>query len=138
MKEIAVIINSFSQEDIARLEKDGYVELVLKDNTFTVDLDEVSVNSEDIPGWQVASSGNLTVALDISITPELRNEGIARELVNRIQNLRKEKGFEVTDRISVKLEDEEMVKNAVKNNLAYICGEILETGRAAYRERGCT
>src|SRR3546814_14326649 len=96
MKEIAVIINSFSQEDIARLEKDGYVELVLKDNTFTVDLAEVSVNSEDIPGWQVASSGNLTVALDISITPELRNEGSAREMVNRIQNLRKEKGFGVT------------------------------------------
>src|SRR3546814_8340692 len=85
MKEIAVIINSFSQEDIARLEKDGYVELVLKDNTFTVDLDEVSVNSEDIPGWQVASSGNLTVALDISITPELRNR--SEEHTSELQSL---------------------------------------------------
>src|SRR3546814_13492595 len=81
MKEIAVIINSFSQEDIARLEKDGYVELVLKDNTFTVDLDEVSVNSEDIPGWQVASSGNMTVALDISIQPEQIGRASCRERV---------------------------------------------------------
>jgi len=125
MKEVAHIIQNFSQEDIFRLENDGYIELVLNDQTFTVDADEVTISSEDIPGWQVATSGNLMVALDITITEELRNEGIARELVNRIQNLRKEKGFEVTDRIRVKLEDAELVKKAVKNNLAYICAEIL-------------
>ncbi|HYH57291.1 MAG TPA: DUF5915 domain-containing protein, partial [Anseongella sp.] len=125
MKEIAAIIGSFSQEDISRLENDGYIELVLNDNTFTVDLDEVDISSEDIPGWQVASSGKLTVALDTGITEELKNEGIARELVNRIQNLRKEKGFEVTDKISVKLQEEGSVRNAVNNNLAYICAEIL-------------
>ena len=125
MKEVAAIIDSFSKEDISRLENDGYVELVLNDRTFTVDLDEVTISSQDIPGWQVASSGGLTVALDINITEELKNEGIARELVNRIQNLRKEKGFEVTDRISVKLEDAEMLRNSVKDNLTYICAEIL-------------
>ncbi|QEC51202.1 isoleucyl-tRNA synthetase [Anseongella ginsenosidimutans] len=125
MKEVAEAISSFSKEDISRLENDGYIELVLSDRTFTVDLDEVTISSEDIPGWQVASSGGLTVALDITITEELKNEGIARELVNRIQNLRKEKGFEVTDRITVKLEEAELVKTAVKNNLAYICAEIL-------------
>lgn len=125
MKEVAAAIAGFSQEDISRLEADGYIELVLSDRTFTVDLDEVSIHSEDIPGWQVASSGGLTVALDIHITEELKNEGIARELVNRIQNLRKEKGLEVTDRISVKLEETDMLTDAVNNNLAYICAEIL-------------
>lgn len=125
MKEISAIINSFSQDDISRLENDGYIELVLNDTTFTVDLDEVEIGSEDIPGWAVASSGKLTVALDTGITEELKSEGIARELVNRIQNLRKDKGFEVTDKIKVKLQEEESVKNAVENNLAYICAEIL-------------
>lgn len=136
MKEVAHLISNFSQEDIARLERDGYIELVLEDQTFTVDADEVTVTSEDIPGWQVATSGNLTVALDITITEDLRNEGIARELVNRIQNLRKEKGFEVTDRIRVKLEEADGVKNAVKNNLAYICAEILgDSLELAQRDR---
>src|SRR5690606_3541719 len=75
--------------------------------------------------WLVATAGKLTVALDVTITEKLRNEGIARELVNRIQNLRKEKDFEVTDRITVRLEEDDLIRNAVKENLAYICAEIL-------------
>src|SRR5690606_4192508 len=81
--------------------------------------------AEDVAGWQVANLGNLTVALDIQITDELKQEGIARELINRIQNLRKEKGFEVTDRIRVQVSRNNEIEEAAKNNLSYICTEIL-------------
>jgi len=88
-------------------------------------LSDVEIIAEDVPGWQVANLGKLTVALDVTLTNELKQEGISRELINRIQNLRKEKGFEVTDKIKVRLENHEFVRDAVKNNLAYICAEIL-------------
>jgi isoleucyl-tRNA synthetase len=83
------------------------------------------VLAEDVPGWQVANLGNLTVALDVTLTEELKQEGISRELVNRIQNLRKELGFEVTDKIRVRIKDHPYISEALKNNLSYICAEIL-------------
>jgi len=85
----------------------------------------VEIVSEDIPGWQVTNMGNLTVALDVAITPELRQEGIARELINRIQNLRKEKNFDVTDHIIVDLQKHQEFTEVIEKNISYICSEIL-------------
>ena len=85
----------------------------------------MEIIAEDVPGWQVANLGKLTVALDVTITNELKQEGISRELINRIQNLRKSKGFEVTDKINVRLKDHAFISEAVNNNLSYICAEIL-------------
>ncbi|MEJ2112684.1 MAG: DUF5915 domain-containing protein, partial [Flavobacteriaceae bacterium] len=91
----------------------------------TLGLDDFEITSQDIEGWLVANEGTLTVALDVTITDELRREGIARELVNRIQNLRKDSGFEVTDRIDVKLQKDEYMVNAINHNLDYIKTETL-------------
>ena len=88
-------------------------------------VDDVEILSEDIPGWQVASMGSLTVALDITLTPELLQEGLAREVINRIQNLRKDKGFEVTDKIIIKLQAQADIDEAVHQNITYICSETL-------------
>ena len=90
-------------------------------------INEVEISSEDIPGWTVAGKGPLTVALDIKVTPELIQEGNAREFVNRIQNLRKDKGFEVTDKISISVLNHAEIKNSLLNNKDYICAEILAT-----------
>ena len=89
--------------------------------------EDVEIISEDIPGWQVANDGKLTVALDITVSEELRFEGIAREFVNRIQNIRKEIGFDVTDKITVQIEDHEFVSEAVKRHAAYIGSQTLAT-----------
>ena len=94
---------------------------------FDLLLEDVEVLSEDIPGWQVISQGKLTVALDITLTDHLKDKGLARELVNRIQNIRKDKGFEVTDTISVRIQGPESVHRSVKNNFDYIRSEILAT-----------
>jgi len=130
MKAVADVINNFSQENIFTLEKDGQIEIVTDPNlgesiTYAVQLSDVEIIAEDIPGWQVTNLGSLTVALDITITEELKQEGISRELVNRIQNLRKELNFEVTDRIKVSLQNDNLVTDAVAKNKAYICAEIL-------------
>jgi isoleucyl-tRNA synthetase len=85
----------------------------------------VEISAEDVPGWQVANLGKLTVALDVTLTEELKQEGISRELINRIQNLRKGNNFEVTDKINVRLSNHPLISEAVKNNLSYICAEIL-------------
>src|SRR5690606_3736306 len=87
--------------------------------------EDVEITSEDIPGWQVMSDGRLTVALDITITQPLKEEGIAREFINRIQNIRKEKGFEVTDKIELKVLEHAGIHNSLVNNKEYICAEIL-------------
>src|SRR5690606_3138056 len=87
--------------------------------------EDVEIVPVDIPGWKVANSGSLTVALDIHVTEELKNEGLAREVVNRIQNLRKDRGFDVTDRILVKIQQNSSLDTAIKNNLSYICSETL-------------
>jgi isoleucyl-tRNA synthetase len=123
MKDVAAAINAFSQEDIAGLDANGSI--LILDGRYSILTSDVEIIAEDVPGWQVANLGKLTVALDVTLTNELKQEGISRELVNRIQNLRKAKEFEVTDRISVRISDHELLREAVKNNLSYICAEIL-------------
>ena len=123
MKAVAEAITNFGQDEITKLETEGSI--LILDAKYSILINELEIIAEDVPGWQVANLGKLTVALDVTITNELKQEGISRELINRIQNLRKEKGFEVTDRINVRLENHEFVRDAVKNNLAYICAEIL-------------
>ncbi|MDP2412570.1 isoleucine--tRNA ligase [Daejeonella sp.] len=123
MKLVAEALNTMSQQDISRFENEGSI--AIPGTSYVVDLADAEVLAEDVPGWQVANLGNLTVALDVTITEELKQEGISRELVNRIQNLRKELGFEVTDKIRVRVKDHPYISEALKNNLTYICAEIL-------------
>jgi isoleucyl-tRNA synthetase len=125
MKDVSNAVNAFTQEDISRIERDGKYTLPVGNEMFDLLLADVEISSEDIPGWLVASQGNITVALDITITDELRNEGNARELVNRIQNLRKDKDFNVTDRIKVQVESQAEIDNAIVNFKDYICTEVL-------------
>src|SRR5690606_19488415 len=99
--------------------------LAVDGDTIEINFGDVEIIAEDIPGWSVANKDNLTVALDITVTPELQDEGNAREIVNRIQRIRKETGLEVTDRIAVKIEDYEPLKSAIINFSDYICAEIL-------------
>ena len=91
----------------------------------TINLQDVEIIIDDIPGWSIASKGSLTVALDLTLTPELEMEGIARELVNRIQNIRKDSGFEVTDKIKVQIQNNEVIEQAVAANISYIKSETL-------------
>ncbi|MDZ7848460.1 MAG: DUF5915 domain-containing protein [Owenweeksia sp.] len=125
MKEIASVINQFTQEDIAQLEQKGSYELEINGKPTTLNLNDVEINTEDIPGWLVMTEGDRTVALDITIDDNLRYEGIARELVNRIQNLRKDKGLEVTDHISLKVLKNDTLEEALKRNKKYIADETL-------------
>lgn len=125
MKAVAGAVNQFSQDDIAAIERDGKYDLDVNGETIALELSDVIISSEDIPGWLVASENGVTVALDINISDELLEEGIARELVNRIQNLRKDRGFEVTDRIALQIEKHDALDTAINNNLSYICSETL-------------
>jgi isoleucyl-tRNA synthetase len=125
MKAASAVIVAFSQQQIATLEKAGQIEIMVEDTAFTIELQEVEIAAEDIPGWSVASKGGLTVALDIVLSDELKQEGDAREFVNRIQNIRKENGFELTDRIFVKLLDADGIKQSIIKYNDYICREIL-------------
>ena len=126
MKDIAAVINGFTQQDIQAFERQGTKEITLDGEKLTLTLDDVEITSQDIEGWLVASSSTgLVVALDATITDELRAEGIARELVNRIQNLRKDTGFEVTDRIRILLQQQDTLEKAVRANEAYIKAETL-------------
>ncbi|MGE9311969.1 isoleucine--tRNA ligase [Niabella sp. CJ426] len=125
MKAVSGALAQFSQEDISRLEREGSYELNIDGATISLNLNEVDINSEDIPGWTVASKGALTVALDITITPELQQEGDAREFVNRIQKIRKDSGFELTDKINVVIDTNETLKESLTAYKDYICAEIL-------------
>ena len=126
MKDIAAVINGFTQQDIQAFERQGTKEITLDGEKLTLTLDDVEITSQDIEGWLVASSSTgLVVALDATITDELRAEGIARELVNRIQNLRKDTGLEVTDRIRILLQKQDTLEKAVRANEAYIKAETL-------------
>ncbi|MEI6087598.1 MAG: isoleucine--tRNA ligase [Bacteroidota bacterium] len=125
MKAASAVIVAFSQQQIATLEKEGQIEVLVEDSAFTIELQEVEIAAEDIPGWSVASKGGITVALDIILSDELKQEGDAREFVNRIQNIRKENGFELTDRIFVKLLDADAIKQSIIKYNDYICREIL-------------
>jgi isoleucyl-tRNA synthetase len=127
MKEVAAVVMSMSQADIMKFEADGTFEIKAGGEMVTLERGDVEIISEDIPGWLVANEGKLTVALDITVTEELRSEGIAREFVNRLQNLRKDSGFEVTDKITVMIEDHDMIHEAVETHAGYIGAQTLAT-----------
>ncbi len=125
MKQLAAALTTIAQPEIATLEREGKLSLTVEGQPVEILSDDVEILSEDIPGWQVAVMGSLTVALDITLTPELMREGIAREVINRIQNIRKDKGFEVTDKITVRIQSHAGMDEAVHQNIAYICSETL-------------
>lgn len=125
MKAVAAALGSFTQEEISRLEKEGSISLLIDSEPLILQTNEVDITSEDIPGWMVANKDSLTVALDITVTPELISEGNARELVNRIQKIRKDNGYELTDRIMVQLTDHQELNGSIAQFNAYICAEIL-------------
>lgn len=127
MKAAQAAFAAFTQEDIDTMERNGYFDLTLDNTPIRIERSEVEILVDDLPGWLVAADGRLTVALDVTLTDELKEEGLARELVNRIQNLRKDKDFEVTDRIDVRILSHEMLAPAVRNNFNYICSETLAT-----------
>jgi isoleucyl-tRNA synthetase len=127
-KDMGLIVKEiqlFSAEKINELESNGALEVVIRGKTLTLTTEDVEISSQDIEGWLVANSNGITVALDIVISPELKKEGIARELVNRIQNIRKDSGFEVTDKIKVSLQKNDTLEDAVVPNVEYIKSETL-------------
>ncbi|NLU93847.1 isoleucine--tRNA ligase [Chitinophaga sp. Ak27] len=125
MKSVAAAIGGFTEADIATIERDGHFNLVVEGEQLQIQLSDVEIISEDIPGWTVANKGALTVALDITITSQLQDEGNARELVNRIQKIRKDSDFALTDRINVTVERVDSLNSAIVNYNDYICTEIL-------------
>ncbi|NIJ44131.1 isoleucyl-tRNA synthetase [Wenyingzhuangia heitensis] len=125
MRLVGTEIQKFTQEDIAKLEREGKITVKIEENLVDLTLNEVEISSQDIEGWLVINQGGLTVALDVTISDELRNEGVARELVNRIQNLRKDSGLEVTDKIKLSITHNETLQKAVDSNKEYIKSETL-------------
>ncbi|MDR2951056.1 MAG: isoleucine--tRNA ligase [Prevotella sp.] len=125
MKQLAAEVQGMAQEAIAALEKDGNYTFDIDGQSATIEMADVEIISEDIPGWLVANAGKLTVALDVTITDDLRKEGIARELVNRIQNIRKSSGFEITDRINIKISDQEQIRDTISEYKDYIASQVL-------------
>lgn len=127
MKAVAAAVAELSQEAIAELEKNGKYVLNLNGEEAVIEVADVEIFSEDIPGWLVANEGKLTVALEVTVTEELRREGIARELVNRIQNIRKSSGFEITDKIKITISKNPQTDDAVNEYNTYICNQVLGT-----------
>ncbi|MBN2729653.1 MAG: isoleucine--tRNA ligase [Bacteroidales bacterium] len=127
MKELAALISQSGAKEIRELEQEGKLKFNISIGEAEITLEDVEIITEDIPGWVVANEGSLTVALDITLSDELKEEGFARDLVNRIQNLRKEKDFSVTDKITVEIESMDIINSAINNNFSYICNEILAT-----------
>ena len=125
MKAVQSFAADHTQEIISGIEKNDKFDLKIEGDTITLEPEDVEIIPVDIPGWKVANSGPITVALDITLTEPLKQEGIAREIVNRIQNIRKDKGFEVTDKINIKVLQNDALNDAIKNNLNYICSETL-------------
>jgi len=125
MKQIAGVIAQMTQEDIVNFESTGEFVIVVNDENVALTLQDVEIISEDIPGWLVANEGKLTVALDVNITEELRKEGIAREFINRIQNLRKDSDFDVTDKIRLEIAMHDAINDAVIAHKDYIGSQTL-------------
>ncbi len=125
MKAISNTVANFTADDILFIEKNKGWKGEIEQESVTLDLEDFEINAQDIPGWLVASEGGLTVALDITLTEELKAEGIAREVVNRVQNLRKDSGLDVTDRIALKIDTNDFIKSAILANERYICSEVL-------------
>ncbi len=128
MKQIAALVAGFTQEQIAAVERDAETVLDIAGEKVVTTPADYEITSEDMPGWLVTSEGRLTVALDITVTEELRREGVARELINRIQNIRKESGFEVTDKIDVEIERTALTEGAVEQFADYIASQTLAVG----------
>ena len=125
MKAVAAMLTELSQQQIAQIERDGQISISVAEQNVVIEKADVEIKSEDIPGWLVANNGDLTIALDIQITPELKKEGIAREFINRIQNLRKSSGFDITDKIVVEIESNDNVNDAVSDFADYIGSQTL-------------
>ena len=125
MKFVAPAITKMSRDNIAELEKEGKFELDIEGKLIQITLEDVEIISEDIPGWLVTNDGQLTVALDVTVTNELKEEGIAREFINRIQNLRKESGFNVTDKIHVQIQKQVSINTAIEKYADYIGTQTL-------------
>src|SRR6202000_1717875 len=125
MKAVTAALTNFSQDDIAILEKEGNITLFIDKEPLILAINEVDITSEDIPGWVVANKNALTVALDVTVTPQLAQEGNAREFVNRIQKIRKDNGYDLTDRILVKIVDVPALNDSLTQFNDYICAEIL-------------
>ncbi|HPR31495.1 MAG TPA: DUF5915 domain-containing protein, partial [Prolixibacteraceae bacterium] len=125
MKEISAALASMQQDEITAFEQNGFHHITAGKERITLVRGDVEILSEDIPGWLVATEGNVTVALDIQVTEDLRNEGIAREFINRIQNLRKESDFDVTDKIRIRIAKHELVNEALKIHQGYIANQVL-------------
>jgi isoleucyl-tRNA synthetase len=125
MKQVSGLISCLGQDDIRSLENIGQLELMVDNEPVVIKLAEVEIQSEDVPGWMVASKNALTVALDIQVSAALEQEGNARELVNRIQKIRKDNGYDLTDRILVKLSENEQLIPSITQYYTYICAEIL-------------
>jgi isoleucyl-tRNA synthetase len=125
MKAVSSALTGLDQHEIAELEKNRQILLQIDEETVPITIDEVEITAEDIPGWSVASKGALTVALDVTLTDELRKEGEAREFVNRVQNLRKDTGLELTDRILLKVLQNGALESSINEFKNYICAEIL-------------
>ena len=127
MKQASAVIAELSQQAISELERNGTLQIEVDGTSIALLINEVDIIAEDIPGWSVAVKGNLTVALDISLSEALLKEGNARELVNRVQNIRKEANFELTDKILLQIVDNPNMKDSINEFSAYICREILAT-----------
>ena len=125
MKQISAAINKFSADDIKKLEQEEVYDLNIDGQEIEITIDDVEILTQDIPGWAVSSLGNLTVALDITITDELYKEGLAREFINRVQNIRKDKDFDVTDKINIEILKDDIIFSVINENLDYICSETL-------------
>jgi isoleucyl-tRNA synthetase len=135
MKQLASKIQSMTQDEINLLEKNCSYTLSIEGVEATIKLDDVEIISEDIPGWLVGNEGRLTIALDITVTDDLRKEGIARELVNRIQNLRKAKNFEITDRISIQISSDPSFDDAIRQYVDYIKQQVLGDSLVISKEK---
>ena len=125
MKQVAAAIQGLDQHEISRLEREGAISLMIEGEEAHIDVADVEIISEDIPGWLVANEGNVTVALDITVTPELRQEGVAREIVNRIQNIRKSRDYQITDRINLTFAPCQLTDDAIKNYADYVARQVL-------------
>jgi isoleucyl-tRNA synthetase len=125
MKSVSAALSKFNQKEINILEKEGKTQISAEGETIEITLNEVEITSEDLPGWMVATKGPLTVALDVTVTPELEREGNARELVNRIQKIRKDQEFDLTDRINVQIGGALTLEETIREFNYYICAEIL-------------
>ena len=136
MKAVAQVVNNFTSDDIKEIEQNGILDVEVNGKIITLERTDVEITSQDIEGWLVANEGAITVALDVTITDDLRKEGIARELINRIQNLRKDSGFEVTDRIDVTFQKGEHIEMAINANITYIKSETL-TNELAIIDKFC-